>query len=157
MRLESGQYQRVILRALKETPEAPATPPPQPLPVAAPAASTTTVVIKAENKRNDAAAPATPERLALKWVAWGLGAAGIGVGVYGAVANHKAVKAFNTGCSILDGQAVNLMGQPSPTCPSEKSDYETKGKIGVVGFVSAGVLGVTGLALWLTEPPSHAK
>jgi hypothetical protein len=162
MRLEPGQYQRVIMRARQEAPEpapatataAPALPPPVAAPAATTAASTSTAAVSAEDKHRDAAA-ATPTRLALKWIAAGLGVAAVGVGVYGVITNATGVTEFDTNCRVRNGVAVDLMtGAPSGPCRDEKSRYETAGQIGVAGFVAAGLLGAAGLILWLTEPRS---
>jgi PEGA domain len=168
MHLEAGQYQRIVLRAMKEV--AP-TPPP---PAAAPApqgASTTTVVVNLDDKRRDQApsagltTPATPAatasagRLSLKWVAFGLGAAALGVGIYGTAANASGVTTFDKdGCRLLgNGNPVNSTGMTSLTCTNDKADYDAKAKLGIEGFVAGGVLVATGLVLWLTEPAAHAS
>ena len=173
LRLDAGQYQRIVLRAIKES----AAPPPAPVAAPAPAPSNTTVVVNLDEQRRgkspEAAiattAPAPPPpasastgRLALKWVAWGLGAAAIGVGVYGVVGNANGVSAFNNAyCSISNGMIVDSRngGPPPPNsgCASKKSDYELKSTIGIAGFAAAGVLAATGLVLWLTEPAARGS
>jgi hypothetical protein len=161
MRLEAGQYQRIVLHA-SERPATPATPPP-----AATRSETTTVVVNVPESRGATATTpptVTPEpaasngRLALKWVAWGLGAAAVGVGVYGAVGNSNGVSTFDAKCGIdTTGKAISKGGSTTDaTCASEKSDYESKAHIGVGGFVAAGALAVTGFVLWLTEPTARA-
>src|SRR5262249_9362338 len=130
MRLEPGQYQRVFLRAHKEepAPPPPAAPPPAPLPVAVPTpaapapAPTAVVVTNVDDKRRDATPPATTGRLALKWVAWGLGAAAVGVGVYGALANEQRVADFDKMCSLNHGVAVQKDGSGvyDHTCDGKK-------------------------------------
>ncbi len=162
MRLEAGQYQRVILRASKQPVAAPAPPPPAPT-----SPTTTTVVVNVPEQRAEKPPGPTLDattstgsggRLALKWVAWGLGAAALGVGVYGAVQNASEVTAFNKVCRIdpLSGAAINSDGTKSTTCPGQKADYETAGHLSVGGFVAAGAFVVTGFVLWLTEPSPRA-
>ena len=64
----------------------------------------------------------------------------------------------NAGCGLQSGNAVdNKTGLPSPTCTSKKSDYDSKAKLAIGGFVAGGVLVATGLVLWLTEPSAHAS
>jgi hypothetical protein len=157
MHLDAGQYQRIVLRARKEA----APPAPTPPPEAAPSvASTPTIIANADRPPQPAEAPpprASAWRLDAKWVAWGLGAAGVGLGVYGAIANARGVSSFNTKCSIRAGQAVlSTTGETDPTCVNEKSDYETKGTLGITGFVTGGALATLGLVLWLTEPTARA-
>jgi hypothetical protein len=168
MRLEAGQYQRIVLHASKQTVAAPPAPPP-----AAPSETTTVVVNVPESRAGTAtpppAATVTKEseeapssaRAALKWVAFGLGAAAIGVGVYGAAGNASGVSSFDAKCG-LDSTGTpksNGKGIPPATnqqCASLKSDYESKSHLGIGGFVAGGVLAATGLILWLTEPEAHA-
>ncbi|HVU50580.1 MAG TPA: PEGA domain-containing protein [Polyangia bacterium] len=164
MRLEPGQYQRVFLRAHKDEPEpppvaaAPAAPLPPPPVVVAPAPSPAPVVANVEDKHHDDFPAATRQRLALKWIAWGVGAAAVGLGVYGAVSNHVDRSDFDSHpCGItLDGIAVNQnTGKHDPACDDLKSAYETGTTIAVGGFIAAGVLAATGFVLWLTEPSAR--
>jgi hypothetical protein len=158
MRLEAGQYQRVILRASKQPVAAPALPPPAPT-----SPQTTTVVVNVPEQRVDKPPAPTPDattspasggRLALKWVAWGVGAAALGVGIYGAVENANLVSQFDAKCAVRGGNAVDMStGLMTPGCTNQMiADYESKGRLGVGGFVAAGAFVVTGFALWLTEP-----
>jgi hypothetical protein len=164
MRLEAGQYQRIVLRASKQVASPPAAPP-SAAPAPPPAASTTTVVVNLEDQRREtqpspAAPPAAASggRLALKWVAWGLGAAGLGIGIYGTAENASLVSAFNATCAINMGQPVDkATGTPSMTCATKKSDYESKAHLGVAGFIAGGVLVATGFVLWVTEPAARAS
>ena len=162
MRLEAGQYQRVILRANKPPVAAPAPPPPAPT-----SPTTTTVVVNVPEQHADRPATPTPDattsppsggRLALKWVAWGLGAAALGVGVYGTVQNSTLVSQFGAKCAIDKGKAVDkITGLMIPECTNQMiSDYELKGHLGIGGFVAAGAFVVTGFVLWLTEPSPRA-
>jgi PEGA domain len=168
LRLEAGQYQRIVLRASKQT----VAPPPAPAVAPAPppaAPSTTTVVVKLEERDRPQPSPQAPApaatsgpssgRSALKWVAWGLGAAALGVGTYGVTQNSSLVSAFNSaGCGVdRMGRAVDRLGIPSKTCESKRSDYQTMAHVGIGGFVAGGVLVATGLVLWLTEPTATAS
>ena len=90
-------------RAARE--QAPAEPPPLSVP-GSPASTTTLDVHEAQAEKAPQAIPVTTShrRRALKWVAWGLGAAALGVGIYGAIANSNGVSAFdNYPCEIKPG------------------------------------------------------
>jgi hypothetical protein len=160
LRLEAGQYQRIVLRASKQTAATP--PAPVVAPAPAPAApSTTTVVVKLEEREHpqaQAPAPATTAgpstgRAAAKWVAWGLGAVALGVGTYGVTQNSSLVTAFNKTCAIKNGQAVDkTLGLANKDCETRRADYQTMAHVGIGGFIAGGVLVATGLVLWLTEP-----
>ena len=161
MRLEAGQYQRIVMRASKQ-PTGASPPPPTG------ATETTTVVVNVPEARPGTAAPPTltreaepsSGRLALKWVAWGLSAAAVGVGAYGVVGNSSGVSSFDAKCGIdpATGKAVlKSSGTPDATCANLKSDYESKANIAVGGFVAAGALAVTGFVFWLTEPSPRAR
>jgi hypothetical protein len=161
MRLEAGQYQRIILHASERPVAAP--PPPPPQPAAAPS-ETTNIVVNVPESHNGTATPtvtreqepaASTGRLALKWVAFGLGAAAIGVGVYGTVGNANGVSNFDAKCGIdpMTGSPFSKKaGTTDAQCVSFKSDYESKSHVGIGGFIAAGALVTTGLILWLTEP-----
>jgi hypothetical protein len=165
MRLEAGQYQRIILHAS----ERPA--PPAPAPPAAAHSETTNIVVNVPESHTGTAATPTPAvtkepeaapssgRLALKWVAWGIGAAALGVGFYGAAGNSSGVSSFDKKCGI-DPKTGMVFSQAPPTtdaaCASLKSDYESKSHLGIGGFVAAGVLAATGVVLWLAEPATRA-
>jgi hypothetical protein len=162
MRLEAGQYQRIVLRANKETTSVVLAPAPAPAPTAtvavnvpeSGAAGQVTTTAPAPEEATDGPSPA---RASLKWVAWGLGAAGLGLGIYGTTQNASLVSAFDQQCALKNGQAVDkVMGLPSTACASKKSDYESKATLGVGGFIAGGALVATGLILWLTEPAGHA-
>jgi hypothetical protein len=168
MRLEAGQYQRIILHA-SERPAA--MPPPPPPPPAAASSETTNIVVNVPESHGGTATPpptvtrepeaaASSGRLALKWVAWGLGAAALGVGVYGAEGNANGVSSFDAKCGIdpSTGKAISKTGPAGDAaCATQKSDYESKARIGIGGFVAAGALAATGLILWLTEPQPRTR
>jgi hypothetical protein len=159
LRLEAGQYQHVVLRASKEPAPASLASPPEAtaMPPVAASAPSSAGVDKDKAPESEAQGHAQL-RPALKWIAWGLGAAALGVGVYGAAENASEVSSFNTTCRIdQTGAAIKKDGSPSTTCPSQKSAYETKSTIAVAGFVTAGALAAAGVVLWLTEPSARAN
>jgi hypothetical protein len=155
LRLDAGQYQRVVLRASK-----PGAPPPVPVP--APAAPAPAPVVNVEVQVPAQPAPAAssgPAGLVVaRWVALGLGAAGLGVGVFGAVQRSSRLDTFDESCSLRMGVPVNdVTGLPDPTCNSKKSAYESSGTLAIVGFAAGGALVATGVVLWLLAPrPSAA-
>lgn len=164
LRLEAGQYQRVVLRASRAV--AAATPPPAPAPVPVNVTVTTAPATAAAPAGDGGAsspaavatvAPASSARGVYKWVAFGLGAAGLGVGAYGWKQNSDGTAAFDkAGCGILNGQAVNAAGSADPDCASKKSSYEAGTTLAVAGFAAGVVLIGAGVALWLTEPQPGA-
>jgi hypothetical protein len=98
---------------------------------------------------------ASPLRGSAKWVAWGLGVASAGLGVFGYVQQNKAADDFGKGCG------VDPMGniQPLPTsmtsiqrCHDLKGDVDSNFRLEIIGFVGAAVFVGAGFALWLTEP-----
>jgi hypothetical protein len=94
-------------------------------------------------------------RGAAKWVAWGLGAASAGVGLYGFFSQNQAADDFAGGCG-LDPWG-NIQMSPGSTrsldsCRSLKGTVDLGYRLEVIGFVGAAVLAGTGLVLWLTEP-----
>jgi hypothetical protein len=156
IRLEAGQYQRIVMRASK--------PPVAPAASAQPAlvaVSTEPPRASGEPAATAVAAPASSNgRRALKWVAWGLGAAGLGVGIYGTTQNSSLVASFDKVCGIdpATGNARDIKtGMYTADCANRKSDYESKARLGVAGFVAGGALAAAGFILWLTEPsaPAH--
>ena len=103
LRVEGGQYQKVVMRA-------------EPEPIATPAPKVPTISVESVPPRVAPAPQATPAASAsvttgpgdgssdwlgtAKWVSWGLGAAALGVGVYGALRNKSLVGEFDEGCAI---------------------------------------------------------
>jgi hypothetical protein len=159
MRLEAGQYQRIVMRASKESAAAPPAPAPPPATavVVNPPEPRPAGEVTATSDAGPAPAGPSPVRASLKWGAWGLGAVALGLGIYGVTQNSSLVSSFDQSCAIYMGQAVDkATGMASTTCASKKSDYESKGTLGVVGFVAAGALAATGVVLWLTEPAGRA-
>lgn len=103
------------------------------------------------------AAGASPGRRALKWVAWSVALAGAGVGVYGTLHNSSLVDDFDQGCGLSNGMVItDGTGRKTPKqCTDLKSQYESAGRIGLIGFVAAGALAAGGFVFWATEPSAH--
>lgn len=184
LRVEGRQFQKVVLRAEREAPPvgavaaAPALPssgttgapapmgtggttttvntPPPSAPVAGTDTGTTAPVLGATAAGADAGTSSTPSwRRAAKWVSWGLGAAALGVGVYGIVDNRGGVSDFDRGCAI-DSQsgayATPGSGQTDASCMDLKQGYESAATIGLVGVIAGTALSAAGVAFLLTEP-----
>jgi PEGA domain len=96
-------------------------------------------------------------RRSLKFVSWGLAAAGLGVGVYGVLRNSQWVSDFDSGCGI-DAMGVPRASPGAPSrfsdswCASLKRSYEQASTLGIVGLVAGGVFAAAGFVLWATEP-----
>jgi PEGA domain len=163
MRLEAGQYQRIVLRARKEA----VTPPSAPAQAPAP---TTNVVVALDDKREQPkadegaeprasqSAPASTGRLSLKWIAWGLGAVGLGIGFYGVEQHSALVSTFDETCAINMGMAGDKStGARTTGCDAKKAAYDAKAHLAVGGFVAGGVLALTGFVLWATEPAPSSR
>jgi len=156
LRIDGGQYQKVALRLEREPEHTPATTAaaaperPAPEPEAVRAAGPPDV----ETSRPAPASGASDARKAIKWVALGGAALGLGAGIYGTAQNGSLVTEFDGGCGIIDGKAMMAPGSPKTDgqCADLKNRYELAARIGIAGFVGAGVLGATALILWLTEP-----
>jgi hypothetical protein len=158
VRVDGGQYQKIALRLEREAapppppvvnpppPVAVNNPPPDPRPP--PPTDADHPVI--ERKR----ASATGARKAAKWVAHGGAVLGVGAGIYGTAQNGSLVTEFDGSCGIVGGKAVMAPGSAKTDgqCADLKNQYELASHIGIGGFVAAGLLAVTGLVLWLTEP-----
>jgi hypothetical protein len=163
LRVDGGQYQRIVVRAELEPPPAPPAPPP-PAP-ASPASPPSVSVYVAPTTggtqmvSSRAAEPVSGWRTGAKWVSWGLGAAALGVGFYGLRKNGELVDEFKPSCAIDATGAYPRAGATVPRdlawCQSTKSDYEAAGRLGVAGFVGAGILGAAGVILYMTEPDSR--
>ncbi len=177
LRVDGGQYQRLLLRAQKETantvPE-PATKSPAHQQALAPSNAGASVDLTPPPStpppsdaadlgprpvRLDAGASGSgPVRASLKFVGWGLAAVALGVGGYGIVHNRSLVGEFDSGCGNDTTGAPHVApGAPAgftdDKCRSLKNRYESAATLGVVGIVGAAVLTGAGFALWLTETP----
>jgi hypothetical protein len=161
-RLDGGQYQKLVLRLAREgapSPDqaaatgAPTSPAPSPL---APPPGAPAPTADPPQPQIDAPPPPTvsPARRAAKWIAWGAAAVGLGVGVFGLARNRSVVSDFDAGCGVDENGVARAdgMGRTDAQCADLKGSYETAGTVGLVGFISAVVLGGAGVALWATEP-----
>jgi len=99
-------------------------------------------------------AGAGPGRRALKWVAWSVALAGAGVGVYGTLHNSSLVDDFDNGCGLSHGVVITdgTSRKTQEQCTSLKTQYESAGRLGLIGFVAAGALVAGGVIFWATEP-----
>jgi hypothetical protein len=150
VRVEGGQYQKIVVRAEPEIvppAAAPATVPAAHVDGAATLGATTSVTTRQGDGSSDWRATA-------KWVSWGLGAAALGVGVYGFLKNESLVRDFDHGCAIDPTGEVYATATDRNVrdCRELKSDYESAGTVGVVGLVGAGIFSVTGVILYMAEP-----
>jgi len=93
-------------------------------------------------------------RRALKWIAWSAALAGAGVGVYGTLHNSTLVDDFDQGCRLSHGVAVtDGTGRRTPTqCADLQTQYQSAGRLGLIGFIAAGALAAGGFVFWATEP-----
>jgi hypothetical protein len=109
----------------------------------------------------DAASGPSALRSGAKWVAWGLGAAALGVGAFGYVQQTNAADEFDRDCELgADGQVQVQVGHtttPRTECVSRKDRVDSGFRVEVIGLVSAGALVATGLLLWLSEPPATRR
>jgi hypothetical protein len=160
LRLEAGQYQRIVVRA--SAVHAPPAPMPQSSPT--PPLSAAAAAVDLHQPQAEKPPRTIPfgavfrDRRPLKWVAWGLGAAAVGVGIYGAIGNASGASNFDKGCRLIGDRAVAYpSGMPSKECADQKSEYESKATISIAGFVAAGAFVLTGFALWLSEPSGRAS
>jgi hypothetical protein len=150
--LSAGQYQRVVIHLAKvesATASSPASVAPSPLPSLSPSPSPSTSLAADES-----ASGPSRTRVALKWTAAGLAAAGVVTGIVGMVMHSGAESAFNNAddCYNHDGRGVDGMGMSNENCQSLLDPVLRDQKIAIVGFVAGGVFAATWLALFLTEP-----
>jgi PEGA domain len=98
--------------------------------------------------------PGSSLRTQAKWVAWGLGAAGLAVGTIGWIRQDQAGNDFSGGCGLEQGRVVTSPGSSRTVadCQDLKSKVDSNYHLELIGLIGAGVLVATGLALWLTEP-----
>ncbi len=153
-----GAYQKIALRAQRE---AVTPPPPAPTPAPASEPSVTETTASATVTATDEGPPTNRWRVPVRWVSLGLGAASLGVGVYGVLQNRSIVdNKFDPNCGISPrtGQAELKTGSTSTAeqCSDWKRQYETASTIGVIGLIGAGVFVTAGVVLWLTDPEPGA-
>ena len=92
-------------------------------------------------------------RTQAKWVAWGLGAAGLAVGTVGWIRQDQAGNDFSGGCGLEQGRVVTSPGSSRTVadCQDLRSKVDSNYHLELIGLIGAGVLVAAGLALWLTE------
>jgi len=142
-------------------PSRPIAPPPAPArprefasaPAAPPAASSPHELAV----RHDDAADASHGsfRSKAKWIAWGVGAAALAVGVVGLVGQRSAASDFNAACGVNSmGQIVVAPGSTKTLsgCQDLNGRVDSNYRLEAIGLIGAGALVTAGMALWLTEP-----
>lgn len=163
LHLEGGQYEKVVLRLEAEhvlsspaplgvssgpaplslTKLTPATPP------VASSPSTTSA------PQSDETAQSASIREAAKWVSWGLGAASLGVGVFGFTRQRGALRDFDSACGVNPVGVIEMRpgsNQTADGCVDISARVDSGYRLELVGLIGAGALGAVGLVLWLTEP-----
>jgi hypothetical protein len=162
--VEGGQFQTIVLRATKETPQAAGGPE-----AAHPPQADLRTAPPNEGSDSTGGSPATEQdngastfRRSLKFIGAGLAVVGAGVGIYGVLHNHQQKSDFDLGCG-LNSMNMAAVAPNAPSnytqqlCDGYKSGYQNGTTIAVVGFVSAGVFAAAGVVAWLTEPgPAEA-
>ncbi len=165
LRVDGGQYQRVVVHAEADvaTPPAPA---PTPAAVPAPAPGSPNVSVYFTQPAPGAAGatvtsrPAEPVsgwRAAPKWVSWGLGAVSLGVGVYGIARYRSLLADFDNDCAFDQNGDVYVPAGSTRTqasCEGLPPDYRSARTLGIIGLAGAGALAVTGLVFYIAEPRS---
>jgi hypothetical protein len=94
-------------------------------------------------------------RGAWKWIAWGTGAAALGVGIYGTLQQNSKGDSFDKACGLdPTGTPMARLGsnQSNTYCAGLKTDVDSWYRTEVIGLVAAGALGASGFVLWLSEP-----
>ena len=142
-------------------------PVPEPSAVATPLARPVPAVPARTPPATSEPAPAEPEkpvtdqpargsfRPALKWIAWGAGAAALGIGIAGMVRQDQAGNDFDQGCGVGPAQTVTPLPGSTRTagdCRSLKDRVDSNYRLELIGYVTAGALVAAGLVSWLTEP-----
>ena len=155
LRVDGGQYQRVVVRAEAEagapiaatTPASASNPPNVSVYLTQPAGGTVT---------SGPGEPVSGWRRAPKWISWGLGGASLGVGVYGLARYLGKLDDFDAGCAFdLNGEVYAT----SPTrdqrgCEGLRDEYRSGRRLAIIGMVGAGALAITGFIFYVTEPRS---
>jgi hypothetical protein len=153
-----GQYQPVVIHLAREP--APAAPQnaTSPTPVAVTKMRVPPEPDPPAETRPEAGAESGPSRarIALKWTAAGLAAAGLTTAVIGYALYRENVHRFDTSpaqCGVLMGKGYSMVtNMPNSECQLLLTAYETDQKIAIAGAVGAGVFAAAWLALFLTEP-----
>jgi hypothetical protein len=173
IRVDGGQYEKLSMRAQKETTAAVVATtgawPPTAVPQTTgppPLATADVVTPPATGDDGSASRAGSPEagtegpgtlRKSLKFVGWGLAAAALGMGIYRIAQNRSLVAESDSGCG-KDAMGVPRVTPDAPPgftderCGDLKKRYEAAANLGVGGIVAGVVLAGAGVALWLTEP-----
>jgi hypothetical protein len=124
----------------------------------APSAEPAPVAPAAPGSRDTGTGEPSALRGSAKWIAWGLGAAAVGLGVFGYLGQNSAADDFNRDCAIDgNGNVVANMGVNPATCRDRQSSVDSNFRLEVIGFAGAAVLAGAGVTLWLTEPKPAAS
>ena len=161
LRVDGGQYQRVVVRADADVPA----PPPAPTPTSATPAPAPNVSVYVTQTNPSGTVTSRPEpvsaaRRAPKWVSWGLGAVSLGVGVYGIARYRGLLDDFNADCAFDQMGAIYAPTGSTRTmksCETLRDDYRSARTIGIVGLAGAGALTITGLLFYIAEPRSDSR
>jgi hypothetical protein len=163
LRVDGGQYQRIVVRAEPEA-ATPAAAAPIPAAAATPAASNppNVSVYLAQPPTGGAvtthpAEPVSGWRRAPKWVSWGLGGASLGVGIYGLARHLARLDEFDNSCAFdVDGVVYATPGSTldMKSCEGLRDDYRSARRLAIIGSVGAGALAITGFIFYITEPKS---
>ena len=156
LRVDGGQYQRVVVRAEADVPPTPPAPtPPSATPAPAPNVAVYVTNTNPSGTVTSRPEPASAARRAPKWVSWGLGAVSLGVGVYGIARYRGLLDDFNADCAFDQTGAVYAPTGSTRTmmsCETLRDDYRSARTIGIVGLAGAGALTITGLVFYIAEP-----
>jgi hypothetical protein len=118
-------------------------------------------VLEAPKTDSTAAPGASPLRHSLKWVALGLGAGALALGVVSYVRQRGAGKDFDGSCGVdaSTGLAMAEMGsgKTNQQCADFQSTSSSAFRLEVIGLSVAGTLAAAGVVLWLTEPSSRSE
>ena len=160
-----GQKLRMFVKLSPVAEIHPAAAPPHPLVAAdpAPPSPRSDVVTPVRLREADDIPPATDGRgagrRAIKWVAWSAALVGAGVGIYGTLHNSSLVDDFDQGCGLSHGVVItDGTGRKTPAqCANLQTQYQSAGRLGLIGFVAAGALAAGGFAFWATEPSASTS
>jgi hypothetical protein len=160
--VDGGQYQKVVLRLEREAVSSAGGPPPSGAETisakTAPAAAGPGIATgRPDAQLGQQAVDPGPSagRASIKWILWGGGAVGLGLGVYGALHNNSVVKQFDSACAIdpMTGHPfATSAGTTAGRCADLRSSYESAAHLGIAGFVAAGALSASGFVAWMLEP-----
>jgi hypothetical protein len=159
----AGQYQRLVLHLAKEAVASEGNPDRTKTP-AGEAGGTAGPIVPIQTNGPSSSEPPSTTRVALKWGAVGLAAAGLVVGVTSTILYFHNVSAFQAvkigadgTCADKNGTGVlQGMGTPESACQGPLNAYRLDSTLAIVGYVGAGVFAATWLVLQLTEGSSPA-